>query len=377
MTSALLTRQTIFAVFNWGKNLEGLLANQSGRINPRATHREKYSKEAPWMGRPGTILTEQEIRNLIEDYSNGMLQKDVLKKYHIGRNKLNAILKSFNIEKRNKITQEQEQKVIYNYLTLKQGLISAGKEFHFSQKTVKQLLLKNGVMIRNYQESKQAARKYSVDDDFFKKQNSEMAYFLGFLAADGCVSKKENLITLHLHERDEEILKTFQSLTKNTRQLKYFKNNSDVPTVKFSVWSKEWKQDLAHYGIIPQKTFKLEPPKFLNKELLKDFIRGYFDGDGSIYYITETQPIVKITGASKVFINWLKEILINQYGIQCSIYESKTTDDVTMYNLQISRQKEVEKFFHLLYDDAETYLRRKYEKFLTYYNSPRDPISFG
>lgn len=41
--------------------------------------------------------------------------------------------------------------------------------------------------------------------------------------------------------------------------------------------------DLEKWGCIENKTFKLKFPEFLSEELVPHFIRGYFDGDGSVF----------------------------------------------------------------------------------------------
>ena len=40
--------------------------------------------------------------------------------------------------------------------------------------------------------------------------------------------------------------------------------------------------DLCNLGCIPNKTFKLKFPK-IRKDLIPHFVRGYFDGDGSVF----------------------------------------------------------------------------------------------
>jgi hypothetical protein len=50
---------------------------------------------------------------------------------------------------------------------------------------------------------------------------------------------------------------------------------------KLSVASPQLTARLAKHGIFPNKTFTLEWPDHLDPELLRHFLRGYFDGDGS------------------------------------------------------------------------------------------------
>lgn len=73
---------------------------------------------------------------------------------------------------------------------------------------VKTILQENGIYIRNYIESKDNSRKYSIDDNYFKTQSHNMAYILGLLAADGSVSSKENGVFIQLKADDKKFLKT-------------------------------------------------------------------------------------------------------------------------------------------------------------------------
>lgn len=73
-----------------------------------------------------------------------------------------------------------------------------------------------------------------------------MAYILGFIAADGNVAKKENCISIEVHEKDKDLLELIRERTKNTRPLKFYihihKDCEDTPAVKFQTWSSEWKK---------------------------------------------------------------------------------------------------------------------------------------
>lgn len=150
------------------------------------------------------------------------------------------------------LSEEIEREIIYNYVELKQGLGTAGKKYNVSQYMVEKTLKKYGVKKRNYTEAKQAGRKYSCNDDYFKTQSHNMAYILGLLAADGSISKKENLVAIQLLASDREILEKISKETENTRPLEsYIRKTTGHEITSLRVWSAQWKKDLAHYGIIP------------------------------------------------------------------------------------------------------------------------------
>ena len=264
------------------------------------------------------------------------------------------------------LSEETERKIIYNYVELKQGLGTVGRNFGVSQYMVEKTLKKYGIKKRTYAEAKQTGRKFPCNDNFFKVQNSNMAYILGLLAADGSVSKKENLIAIQLKAVDKEILEKINEKTQNTRPLEFYTRKETGHEISsFRVWSAEWKKDLAHYGITPNKTFTLQPPDFLLPEYRIDYIRGYFDGDGSIYQLkTQNRVFFEITGASKVMIDWIRNELVNHYHIFINkeLIEHRPNGTV-IYKIKIGSVEELNKLYTLLYKDKELFLTRKKEKF--------------
>lgn len=275
-------------------------------------------------------------------------------------------------------SEEIKKQAIYNYVELHQGLQTAGREFGISQFVMGRILKEYGIKKRTYTEAKQIGRKYTCDDNFFKNQNSKMAYILGLIASDGSVSKKENLVAIQLQEKDKYILEEIRNITQVKRPLEeYIRKETGNTMYAFRNWSAEWKKDLSHYGIVPQKTFTLKPPIFLNKIYNIDYIRGYFDGDGSIYKISDQNRIFfEIVGASKSTIDWIYDILTTQYHIYTNKRLKETLPNGTIiYKIKIGDKEELRKLYNLLYNNKTLYLKRKKEKFENLLNIPRDSNS--
>ena len=343
------------------------------------------------MGRPYKIVfSEEETQEIIQKYQNGIAKNALAKEKNVSVSVINRILVENDIDIRGiaeangkEIPIEHEHIVISNYLDKKQGLSSAGKEFGYSQKVVETILKRNGIKKRSYEESKQQQRRYQCNDEFFKTPSSNMAYILGFMAADGSIAKKENGIFINLNAIDGEILEKIRIITESTRPISYYiKNTTQQHLCKFSVWSAEWKRDLAKYNIVPAKTFILKPPTLLPSKYYKDFIRGYFDADGCVMIrknkIAKNKPLIKIDGASKAMMDWIRDILANQYHIYTPSYHTKVCSDAgtIMYSYAINAYDMIEKFYHLMYDDnPELFLKRKKDKFDSLLNTPRDSSS--
>lgn len=314
---------------------------------------------------------KEEIEDIISLYANGQSIHAIAKKYNRSDTAITTVLDKNNIKRRsiqesNKtkkiLTEEQKDEIIYNYCVLKQGLQTAGKKFGYTEFLVEKLLKERGVKKRTYIEAKQEMRKYIVDDEFFKTPSSDMAYILGLLAADGNIAKKENGIFIELHQQDEEILIRIKEQIKSTRKLDYRINNNGTPCVKLKVWSAEWKQDLAKYGIVPNKTFILQPPTLLPKKYRIDYIRGFFDGDGSVYSHNNL-PYVSFVGASLSLIEWIRAELADLGITTNSFSTSPLQSGSCIYKLTYSRKNTTDMLYTALYKNLNSlYLARKKEK---------------
>ena len=81
--------------------------------------------------------------------------------------------------------------------------------------------------------------KYTFKKDSFKEIKTEIgAYWLGFLYADGNVSKKRNRITIVVNVKDKEIIYKFLKFIKGNH-IPSFKNN----LIRLEISSKEIKED--------------------------------------------------------------------------------------------------------------------------------------
>lgn len=320
-------------------------------------------------------MTQQEINNIIQDYSNGMCIDNVCKKYHHRYNIIIKILKENNIHIRKMgeywrgrervfIDKEIEDKIVEEYLSGK-GLAASGKKYNVTQFKVRKILEKRGIKIRSFSESASISntlrKKYFCNVDYFKNENENMAYILGFLAADGTIRLKSNDLKITLSRKDKELLEKIKKELEYTGEIKDATTNSGFDITTLQITCKEYKQDLAKYNIVPQKTNTYTFPENLNKKYWIDFIRGYWDGDGTICTAGKEAIRSSLCGNKKEFLEFVVNFLEEEYNIpKVNIQKVKNSNT---YYFQYSNNSTIKLFHALYYKKDLLCLDRKREKF--------------
>ena len=137
--------------------------------------------------------------------------------------------------------------------------------------------------------SRQQLAKHSLVPDYFRVIDTPTkAYLLGLLAADGCVSAK-NQVILGLHQKDIQLVELLRDELAPQARIGLYQTVT-TPMARFLVTSPDLAADLARHGVVKNKTLTVHWPREVPEELENSFICGYFDGDGSLYTQVEKQP---------------------------------------------------------------------------------------
>lgn len=214
-----------------------------------------------------------------------------------------------------------------------------------------------------------------VNHDFFSRWSSEMAYILGYFCADGNMhrDKKNKSWHFRIASNDRAHLQTIKKTMASTHGFLTRKTQPKLLTMQFV--SERICKDLLALGITPRKSLTLQFPK-VPLEYLNDFIRGYFDGDGSIYVEKRNQAVrFAIFSGSKNFLVVLKKHLkIILPSVRGKLYKRK---GARCYDLRYFRIDDIPKLFEFLYPKAQNTLclKRKYEKFQDALTIVRNRIS--
>lgn len=272
-----------------------------------------------------------------------------------------------------KSSPELTEKIISFYLSGKDTYQTA-KEYKCSQTFVTNILKKNNITRRS---THSYTTRYISNENFFDVIDCEnKAYFLGLMYADGnnyikgCHSYE---ISIKLQEQDKIILETFRDLISPKSEVK-IKPDKSTPNIHYQlkINSKKMSKQLSDLGCVPNKSLILEFPQFIDAKLIVHFIRGYFDGDGSIYnkkpkktgYINYAWQIT----STNMFNNKVKSIIEDLLKVHCSQSLSRPKTNKITTTLSVGGNLQVMKVLDWLYKDATIYLPRKYEKYLEFKN---------
>jgi transposase-like protein len=317
-------------------------------------------------------LSKDTIDQIINLYIQGESPSRIGEKYNIFSNSVNRIIRKHNpqLVKTKKINDSLRKEMASMY---QEGMSSEeiAKKIKIDGSTVCRNLKRENVFIRSGEDNK---RKYKINKDYFQKIDSEdKAYFLGFLYADGSVSKIDpkksySSITICLSSKDRFILEKFSDLIYGFVKIRDFSRRSygsvdEKEYSEVSFYSKKMHSDLVKLGCTPQKSLTIKFPTFeqVPEDLIKHFIRGYFDGDGCLS--RGIKYVVDITSNEDFLIDLVKyvedklEIKFNKLQKRHKERETSTR------NVQITKGESIVKFLNYLYSDATIFLPRKREYF--------------
>jgi len=205
-------------------------------------------------------------------------------------------------------------------------------------------------------------------NNFFNTECDKKYYVLGWILSDGHVSLKRKLWTIKIHAKDKTILTKIQSIIGHNGNINGPYKNQD--SVQLFVTNKEQFYFLTQsWGLDNHKSHNLKW-KDCPDEFLPHLVRGYFDGDGSIYTKQSANPNVNTVGINFVgthhFINGLQKAINNAIG-----FEEKTgcISDLDTYATLIYNGSDIAlKILDWIYISSTelTRLDRKFEKYIEY-----------
>lgn len=273
----------------------------------------------------------------------------------------------------NKLTEEDKKNIVKAYYEKyeygKTSFADIAESIGVSGRAFSRYLKEQGVNTHR-------KNKYTLNESYFSNIDSEAkAYFLGLMFADGYVDEKTSYVVLQLIDREPmELLKRELEYTGEIRETKgvggFSSKNSCCYRINFS--SRKMVYDLLNHGMDHSDVTNDLP--LLDDELMRHFIRGYFDGDGCMYVGKSTSyhngkkyeyinPYFSILCVDK-FGEKLKSLFQRVLGIE----NMKTVQSKTAYMVYVGTRsrKNCRLIYDYLYRDANFYFKRKHDKWMQF-----------
>lgn len=231
-----------------------------------------------------------------------------------------------------------------------------GKDFDISDGAIYKWIEKFGIKRDRPIMSKRYANRYLLNENYFEKiEDERRAYWLGFLAADGCIMNTpgRRFLSIELSQKDEVHLLKLKDDLEYSGPLHYKKpRKCGGPSVCLKVCSPKIVDNLIKNGVVERKSLVLEPPLFLEKDLVRHWIRGLFDGDGSVSHSKDGYVRGEFFGTENV----MKFVVENVPGTK-TVSKKKNCNGFSHCFLAN------EKMYNYLYLGSGIYLSRKEEIF--------------
>lgn len=235
-----------------------------------------------------------------------------------------------------------------------EGLTSIARSYDVYEQRIRNLVTKHT--------GSTPKKPYAGDPDYFKVIDTHLkAYFLGFIAGDGCITGVRKTLTITLNSKDVCVLEKFCEEIGSERGPYDLGMKNQV---RFTHTSKGMSDNLETYGIGPRKSLTMEdfiskvPEQYRNSAIL-----GLFDADGSftvrdVPYKTTShrKQAVQIRCTEPVALAIVRESHVTSYHLS-------TRDAIP--NIAISSLNNCVRFYKYIYKDCPFFLSRKHDKFLS------------
>ena len=240
--------------------------------------------------------------------------------------------------------------------------IELARKYNSSQGTISNRLRKENITIRKY--SNKNSRKRAIDLNFFKSIDSHnKAYLLGLLVSDGSVDNTG--LGFQFTSKDIELISDFKEILQSEHKICEV-NSYDDRTKKtymrytIHICSKDIVDDLRILGVENNKSFDCPMPN-IDDKYFWSFLRGLFDGDGSVTDYGDGRVRIKFIFSSPIM-NYIKNKLTEE-GLSDNKVQSISTDEngFEVQSIKYNSFKDVKFLNDKMYENSEYKLHRKYQ----------------
>jgi hypothetical protein len=211
-------------------------------------------------------------------------------------------------------------------------------------------------------------RRYSLNETVADELTPQLAWILGWMVSDGYV--REHVFGWRLAERDIDVLEQFRTFFGYSGPIYRYRcflarTQRTYPMVHLKIHSPRLVGAWGHFGVVPNKTTRERYPERLlsaDEETTRCFIRGVFEGDGSILLDGKTSLLFQIVGCRELLIE-IQRQLVRYVGVDVT----KLTHNIkgqNHYALRYRGRYQALRIFDWLYLDSKWHLKRKHDRYL-------------
>ncbi len=265
------------------------------------------------------------------------------------------------------------------YLEQEKSLEEIAKILGCTRPMVQILMEKHNIPRRNRSNARTLAIKNNkfkqfeydtINEAFFSVWTPAMAWLLGLLFTDGYIMETGSGLRVILASVDIEMLEKVRALLGSNRAIKKKVQSYDKTKhiYTFEFFREKMRTDLIYLGLNQRKSLNMLFPD-VPEPFVRHFIRGCWDGDGSVYIDKKNKLNASFVTGSYEFMKKLVLELSN-VGITkqtadqlLSIHKEKRSN---AYSIKLNSRKNLERLFHFFYEGVDEcmFLRRKYDIFV-------------
>ena len=315
------------------------------------------------------IFTKEQANKIIDMYKENIDVDSIMIEFNTNEHYIREVLKEYQVDRQyNTFSEELTNRIIFLYQN-KFRIKDICYALLVSDTGITKTLKRNNIPKRTCSENN---IRYSRNRNYFDNINSpNKAYILGLIYADGCNHREHNSLTISLQEEDKDLLERVKDELEyegNLRLNPLREKNENYKNQYILCINDEYiSEQLEKLGVVNSKSLVLKFPTFLNETLYSHFLRGYFDGDGCIYYDqTRNKNQVHITGTYEFCL--MVSNILNMLDCKHNIYHPKQSGENNTYVLRTCGNKSSYILLSWMYKDADIKMNRKYRKYLDFCN---------
>lgn len=215
--------------------------------------------------------------------------------------------------------------------------------------------------------------KFPVNHRYFRTWSPRMAYVLGFIFADGSLEYADRIRGkyVRISNTDKDRISLIRRLLHSSHRI-YEERRGPTRKVRYllRIGDGILYDSLVALGVTPAKSLTMRFPVIPDRNL-RDFVRGYFDGDGCVQSERRNGAICRIrvvfTSGSKQFLSHLHIALKERTRVGGrGLYPHASTKGA--YQLRYSTRDSIRIHLYMYYKGlpVEMSLARKYDIFTEY-----------